>query len=44
MALAIATHSSKLLLIKMKVNILLGICEPVKRLEYAKKQTAMHAI
>lgn len=32
--LATTTHSGKLLLIKMKVNILLGICEPIKRLEY----------
>ena len=31
---ATTTHSGKLLLIKMKVNILLGICEPIKRLEY----------
>lgn len=35
--LATTTHSSKLMLIKMKVNILLGICDPIKRLEYVKK-------
>ena len=35
--LATTTHSSKLLLIKMKVNILLGICDFYKKTRVRKK-------